>query len=334
MAFVKAERKRAKARVAIIGPSGSGKSMGALLLAKGLGGKIAGIDTENGSLSLYSHITDFDVQELVAPYTPERYIELIHEAESAGYDTIIIDSLTHEWQGVGGLLEAHEAIMQGQRVKNAYTAWAAVTPRHQALIDAMLQSSCNIIATIRSKTEYAQSEENGKKSINKVGMAPQQRDGMDYEFTLMFDVNVNHVAAASKDRTSLFDGRYEKLGEAHGRELREWLNSGKEAQSLPADPPKQKTSPEPTDTSSTQAAADPLANPAQCRHMHIVGSNKGLSKEGFVEWLSASYEVGSTKEIKQTQIAELCGAIEALTEAEIKEFNDLGAAKKADAKSK
>jgi len=224
MVFKKAERKRSKARVAICGPSGSGKSYSALLVAKGLGGKVAAIDTENGSLSLYSHLLSFDVLELEAPYTPERYIEALKEAEKAGYDTLILDSITHEWIGKGGLLEIHDA-MPG----NSWANWSKVTPRHQKFIEAMIQSKCNIIATMRTKTEYVENEKNGKKTIEKAGAAPQQRDGMDYEFTLCLDVQQqNHIASASKDRTTLWDGRFEKISEAHGIELKKWLESESE----------------------------------------------------------------------------------------------------------
>lgn len=234
MAFQKAERKRAKARVALAGPSGSGKSMSALLLAKGLmpEGKIAAIDTEHGSLSLYSHVLDFDVCELSPPYRPERYIDLIHEAEKAGYDLILIDSLTHEWQGAGGLLEDHETI--AKKIGNSFSAWAQITPRHQALIDAMLQSPCHIIATIRSKTEYIQSSGNdGKTKIQKAGMAPQQRDGIDYEFTVVFDLSIDHIANAHKDRTSIFDGCYGVITEEHGKTLQTWLASGQPVKESP-----------------------------------------------------------------------------------------------------
>jgi hypothetical protein len=228
--FVKAERKRAKARIAITGPSGSGKSLSALLIAKGLGGKIAAIDTEHESLCLYASNQDlntpaFDVQLLDAPYSPDKYIAMIHQAEHAGYDVIVIDSLTHEWTGSGGLLDMHEKIGG-----NSYTAWAKLTPKHQALIDAILQSPCHIIATMRSRQEYSQNEKDGKKTVNKLGMAPQQREGMDYEFTLCLDIQADsHVASASKSRTGkLWDGRYEKITEEHGNELLAWLEKGVE----------------------------------------------------------------------------------------------------------
>lgn len=227
--FQRAQRKRAKLRAAMTGPAGCGKSKSALLLAKGLGERIAAIDTESGSLSLYSSDADFDVIELEAPFTPERYIEAIKAAEEAGYGTIIIDSLSHEWIGKGGLLEIHDA-MPG----NSFANWGKITPRHQKLVDAILTSKCHVIATMRSKSEYLQTEENGKKRVEKVGLAPQQRDGMDFEFTICLDIQQkNHVAAASKDRTGLWDQRYEIITEAHGRELKAWLDGAPESKPEP-----------------------------------------------------------------------------------------------------
>ncbi|MBP7561428.1 MAG: ATP-binding protein [Armatimonadetes bacterium] len=224
MAFVKAERKRAKARVAFAGPSGSGKSYSALLFAKGLGGKIAAIDTEHGSLSMYSHLVDFDVCELDAPFSPERYIAMIHEAEKAGYDVIVIDSITHEWTGEGGILSAKDH-MPGT---NERDKWRQLTPKHDGFINAMLQSPCHVVVTMRSKTAYVEVEkQGGGKRYEKKGMEPQQRDGMEYEFTVMFDIDQDrHIASASKDRTTLFDGKYETITEKHGSTLREWLDSG------------------------------------------------------------------------------------------------------------
>ena len=165
MAFQKAVRKKAKLRLALTGPSGSGKTYGALQIAKGLGGKVACIDTEHGSASLYSDLVDFDVMELGAPYSPERYIAAIKEAEAAGYDVLIIDSTTHEWSGSGGVLELVDQVASSKFRGNTWSAWNDLTPRHRAFIDAMVQSKMHIIATGRSKTETAQVEENGRKKV-------------------------------------------------------------------------------------------------------------------------------------------------------------------------
>lgn len=226
--FKKAERKQAKLRLALSGPSGSGKTTGALLIAKGLGGKIAVLDTERGSASLYADLCDFDVVELVPPYTPERYIEIIHEAEKAGYTTLILDSITHEWNGQGGILEIVDNVARSKFRGNSYAAWNEGTPRHQKFIDSMLASSLHIIATMRSKAVYVETEKgNGKKTIEKQGAAPQQRDGLEYEFTAVLDLAVDgNLANASKDRTRLFHDPF-VITEDTGRKLFEWLNSGK-----------------------------------------------------------------------------------------------------------
>ena len=227
MAFRKAERKKAKLRLGITGPAGSGKTYGALLVAFGLGGKIAMIDTENGSGDLYANLGDYDVCTISAPYEVKKYLAAIHEAEQAGYDIIIIDSLSHAWSGEGGLLDMQGKIAASSRSGNSYAAWREVTPWHNKLIDAMLSSPAHIIATMRSKTEYIQAEnERGYKEIRKVGLAPVQRDGMDYEFGVVFDLAANHFATVSKDRTSIFNGQIFTLSQDTGKTLSAWLDSG------------------------------------------------------------------------------------------------------------
>lgn len=230
MQFTKATRKKAKLRLALSGPSGSGKTYGALLLAKGIGGKTAVIDTERDSASLYSDIMEFDSLSLDAPYTPERFVEAIKAAERAGYETLIIDSLSHEWSGVGGCLEMVDQIAKAKYRGNTWSAWNEVTPRHRALLDAILQCPMHIIATTRAKTETAQTEENGRKKVVKLGMKSDQRDGLEYEFTIALDlVHDGNYAVASKDRTGLFARRDpQPISEETGRELLAWLESGAE----------------------------------------------------------------------------------------------------------
>lgn len=227
MSFRKAERKRAKLRLAITGPAGSGKTYSALLIAFGLGGKIAMIDTENGSGDLYADLGDYDVCTLSAPYSIEKYLAAIREAENAGYDIIIIDSLSHAWSGEGGLLDLQGKIAASSKSGNSYAAWRQVTPMHNKLIEAMLTSRCHIIATMRSKTEYVQAEnERGRTEIRKVGLAPVQREGMDYEFGTVFDLGVDHNATVSKDRTGIFDGKIFTISMITGQTLKEWLEKG------------------------------------------------------------------------------------------------------------
>ncbi|WP_294636586.1 ATP-binding protein [uncultured Aquabacterium sp.] len=232
MQFTKAVRKKAKLRLALTGPSGSGKTYGALMIAQGLGGKIAVIDTEHGSASLYSDLCEFDTLELTAPYSPERYIEAIKAAERAGYDTLIIDSTTHEWSGSGGCLEINEQTAQAKFRGNTWSAWNETTPRHRRFIDAMLQSKMHIIATGRSKTETSQEDAgNGKKKVVKLGMKTEQRDGFEYEFTVVLDlVHDGHYALASKDRTNLFGSTPFRISDQTGKDLSAWLESGADMQ--------------------------------------------------------------------------------------------------------
>ena len=225
--FKKAERKQARLRLALAGPSGSGKTFSALKMAKGLGGKIAVIDTEHGSASLYADVADFDVMELHAPYSPERYIEAIQAAENAGYEVLIIDSYSHEWAGPGGCLEINDEIAKAKYKGNTWSAWNETTPRHRRLTDKILTSPLHIICTMRSKTETVQGE--GKKVV-KLGLKSEQRDGTDYEFTVVLDIaHDGHMAVASKDRTKLFV-QPELITEDTGRRLLDWLNCGTNAE--------------------------------------------------------------------------------------------------------
>lgn len=227
--FRKAEKRKAKLRLGLVGPAGSGKTYSALRLAKGLGGRVALIDTESGSGDLYASSFDYDVLQLGAPFTAQKYLDAITAAESEGYDVIILDSISHLWAGEGGLLDLQGKVA-GMAGKNSYTAWRDVTPLHNRFIDRMLGSKCHVIATMRAKTEYVLEDNgHGKMAPKKVGMAPVQREGLDFEFSLVFSVDASHNAQASKDRTSLFPPeRVIQLGEDVGRELSDWLNDGTE----------------------------------------------------------------------------------------------------------
>jgi hypothetical protein len=228
MEIRKAERKKAKLRLGIAAPSGAGKTYSSLLLAFGLGGKVGLIDTEHGSGDLYAHLGDYSVWGIEAPYTVNKYLQGIKAFEEAGFDTIIIDSLSHAWAGDGGLLDKQGKIADSGKA-NGFAAWRTITPEHNSLVEAMLRSPCHIIATMRAKQEYVlETNEKGKQQPKKIGLAPVQREGMEYEFTVMLDVDMNHVASASKDRTSLFDGRFFKISPDTGRELLQWLETGKE----------------------------------------------------------------------------------------------------------
>src|SRR5665647_2034186 len=157
MELKQSKRAEAKLRLSLQGPAGSGKSYSSLLLAFGMTcnwSAIAVIDTERGSANLYSNLGSYYVLNLEEPFTPQKYIDAIKLCEQSAIEVIIIDSISHEWNGKGGVLEIHEKATSAMRVPNSFTAWSSVTPLHQAFIDAILQSSCHIISTIRTKTEY------------------------------------------------------------------------------------------------------------------------------------------------------------------------------------
>lgn len=226
--FKKAERKKAFLKIGITGVSGSGKTYSALLLAQGLGGKIAMIDTENGSGELYSNLCDYDVAPMEAPFTPQKYVEYIKAAEEAGYNVLIIDSLSHAWSGEGGVLEMVDKVSAASRSGNSFSAWKDITPAQNKMVNAILQSKMDIIVCMRSKQAYEIVEnDRGKKAPVKIGLAPVQREGLEYEFTVMFDIAVEkHIATTSKDRTGLFASFCDVITPEVGRQIREWSESG------------------------------------------------------------------------------------------------------------
>lgn len=228
--FQKATRKKAKLRLALIGPSGSGKTYSALELATGLGGRIALIDTERGSGDLYADRFVYDTLQLEPPFTPQKYIAAIEAAQKEGYSVVIIDSLSHAWAGEGGILDIHDNATKSSRSANGYMAWKDVTPQHERIINAILGASLHVIGTIRTKTAYEVVEdERGKKAPKRIGLAPIQRQGMEYEFTCVLDLAVDsHVASASKDRTGMFDGQNFVITERTGEQLLAWLDAGDE----------------------------------------------------------------------------------------------------------
>jgi hypothetical protein len=223
----KARRSATKLRLLLTGPSGSGKTWGALQIAKGMGGRTVVIDTEEGSSDLYDHLHDFDVIDLRPPFSPERYIEAIKAAEAAGYEVIVIDSVTHCWSGPGGCLEILEDVAKAQFRGNTWSAFSVITPRWRAFVDAILRSPAHVICCGRSKTETAQVDDHGKKKVAKLGMKLEARDGLEFEFTCVLDlIHDGHYATVSKDRTGLFAGDPKPITPATGRRLAEWLSGG------------------------------------------------------------------------------------------------------------
>ncbi len=227
MQLKQSKRQNVKLRLGISGVSGFGKTFSALKLAYGMTNdwtKIAVIDTENSSASLYSHLGNFNVLDLQEPYAPERYIEAITTCENAeNIEVIILDSITHEWQGTGGCLQIHEQL--GGRFQD----WAKVTPRHQAFIDKILQSKCHIITTTRRKIDYSLDiGSNGRTKVVKHGTKEITREGFEYELTVNFElINDQHLCRASKDRTGLYMNQPEfVITPKIGDDLLNWCNSG------------------------------------------------------------------------------------------------------------
>lgn len=218
------ERKKAKIKLAMgQGVAGSGKTYSALLLAHGLTNgdfsKVAIIDTENGSADLYAHLGQYNVLTLQPPFAPENYIKAIDVCINSGMEVIIIDSTSHCWDY---LLDYHSNLSG-----NSFTNWAKITPLQKAFTDKILQCDAHVIATMRTKQDYVLNQKDGKYIPEKVGLKAVQKDGLDYEFTVVFDVDIKHFAISSKDRTGLFMGKPEFIINSHtGRKILEWCNSG------------------------------------------------------------------------------------------------------------
>lgn len=235
MPFQKAVKFDAKLRLSLSGPSGSGKTYTALVLATALadGAPVALIDTERKSASKYADLFDFDSQELET-YHPQKFIDTIHEAEAAGYAVLIIDSLSHAWNGTGGLLEIVDQAAKRQRSNggngNSFTAWKDATPIQNALIDAITRANLHIIVTMRSKQEYVIDQVNGKATPRKVGMAPIQRDGMEYEFDVAADMDIDNTLIVQKSRCPALSGQVIAKPDARvATILKAWLRGVGEA---------------------------------------------------------------------------------------------------------
>jgi len=244
--LVKAQRAKAFLKLGMSAPSGGGKTLSSLLLAYGLLKQahpdwkdaeiwehVAIIDTENGSGQLYvgAHVAGLDIGVyntiiLHPPFEADKYTEAISLCEKADIEVCIIDSTTHLWSGEGGLLEQQSNA--AKRSGNSYTAWRDITPQHNRFVASMLQTPMHIIATMRAKQEYVQEKDDksGKSSVHKLGMEPEQRKGMEYEFTIFFEIDAEHTAKGAKDRTSMFDQRYFRITPDTGKEIMKWLESG------------------------------------------------------------------------------------------------------------
>ena len=228
--FRPATKHQIKLRLALIGVSGSGKTYSALAIAVNLGARVALIDTERGSASLYSGKFKFDtivLDEVFGDFSPESYVKAIHAAEAEGYDVIVIDSLSHAWSGKGGALEMHDVAMDRQKTKNNFTAWREVTAEHNALVDAMIQCKAHLIVTMRAKTEYVQEKDkDNRTTVRKVGMQPVQRDGLEFEFDLVADMDDAKMIVSKTRFDKLHDAVIQKPNGNVSNTLKAWLAEG------------------------------------------------------------------------------------------------------------
>ena len=227
--FTRATRRQSRLRLALAGPAGSGKTFSALKIASTIAGDkpVAVIDTERGSASKYSALTEFDVLELET-FHPQNYIDAIQAAADGGYGVLVIDSLSHAWMGKDGALELVDRAAKRSQSGNSFGAWREVTPLHNALVDAMLRANLHIIVTLRSKQDYVQEKDDrGRTTVRKIGLAPVQRDGLEYEFDVYGDLDADNNLIIGKTRCPELTGAViPKPGEPFARTLLAWLGQG------------------------------------------------------------------------------------------------------------
>lgn len=237
LTFKKATKNESKLRLALIGTSGSGKTFTALTFATALAptGKVAVIDTERGSASKYADKFNFDALDLDT-FAPAKYVEAIAAAQAAGYEVLVIDSLSHAWSGKDGALEMVDRAAKRSNSNNTFTAWRDVTPEHNRMIDAIVGANMHVIVTLRAKTEYVMEQTpSGKLMPRKIGLAPVQRDGMEYEFDVVGTMNDDNTLVISKTRCSdLSGGVYEKPNGKVTDALKAWLKGEKVEKKQPA----------------------------------------------------------------------------------------------------
>lgn len=282
--FKKASKEAVYLKLAITGPSGSGKTTAALRLARGLiggNGKIAVIDTENSSSLLYADAYDFEVCVIEPPYTEEKFTEAISDAVSSKFDCVIVDSFSHVWQAI--LDYKSKLDMRGG---NSYTNWANAGSKFENVLQAILNSKIHVICCMRSKMDYAiDTDERGKKSIRKVGLAPVMRDGIEFEFSLVLDLDMNHKAIASKDRTRMFDGKISEITEETGVALNDWRLGKSSVVAKTGGSPTTKVSKKTSSDASTNSDDDddiPMDFPSDLKS--IIGGNEGEANIALRAW--------------------------------------------------
>jgi len=319
--FKKAEKSKAWFKIAICGPSGSGKTYSALALASGMGKKIALIDTENSSAKMYADLFDFDHIDLNPPYLVDKYSTLMDLAIKEKYEVLIIDSISHAWAGAGGLLQKKEQLDQSGR-GNSYTNWASITKEQEKFVSKLISLNIHLICTMRSKQEHViDRDDNGKQVVRKKGMAPIQRDGIEYEFTTVFDIAMSHLAEASKDRTKLFDGQHVLLSKQTGETLISWL----ESQAGELNKPEANKEREINKDCGLGASNDSSLNPSkedpnpqvqlvdfspiskeQAKRLFAIGKSCHWTPADIKNYLSVNYGFVSTSEIQWNYYNDIC----------------------------
>jgi hypothetical protein len=237
MALKKATKTQSRLRLALAGVSGSGKTLTALKVGLGLldpGQRLAVIDTERGSAAKYADKHDFDVDDDFEDFSPRTYVEKIRAIERSGeHPVLVIDSLSHAWSGKGGILD------QKDGKADSFGAWRSLTPQHNELVDTILQSPLHIIVTLRAKTDYAveKNSQTGKNEVKKLGLGYVQRDGLEFEFDIVADMDQDHYLTVSKTRCEELDGKrfYKPNGEV-SRLIKAWITAG-----IPPAPPAAET---------------------------------------------------------------------------------------------
>jgi len=318
--FKRASKAQLKLRMALIGPAGSGKTYSALNIGQHLGEKMAVVDTEHGSASKYAGLFEFDVLELES-FHPQMYIDAIAAAEQAGYDVLIIDSLSHAWMGKDGALELVDKAAKRSSSGNSFAAWRDVTPLHNKLIEAMLAAKLHLIVTMRSKMEYVQDKDDkGRTVIRKVGLQPVQRDGLEYEFDVVADLDTDNTLIVGKTRCPQLTGVVlAKPGKDIAGMLKAWLADGEEpaaARAPKAAPKAQATKPKRPQRDEAQPASDgngataapqvALITDAQRKRLFALADEHEVANEVVRDYLLSKHGLKSSKELNREQYDDVC----------------------------
>lgn len=296
----KAVREKIYTKVALMAPSGGGKTYSALRLATGMKQELEKIlgrpcrillaNTEGARGRYYANEFDYDIIDLVEPFYPEQFTEAIQFAVEQKYDILVMDSTSPEWDGKGGCLELQ------QKAGGTYQAWAKVTPRHDAFINELATSPIHLIATMRGKDQYeVEKDDRGKTSVKKLGVGAKQRDGFEYEFTCTFTIDQKtHMAESQKDNTHIFENdSATMLTEAHGQKIIKWANA---------------SDIEPTTPKFTASAAG-SGNDLDSIHSEMVAlctKLGGTKNAELMETLKAYISSGNPKGIKDIAVAKEC----------------------------